>query len=144
MTPLELSARCGMPAIVADTSVLVPVVIDDAAGIAIANRLFHRPQLVCAPELMDLEVLQTLRRLERVGSVDAMRATRALHTLQRLRVTRYGHELLLPRIWQLRGHVTAYDAAYIALAEATRATLLTRDARLSSLSGKVQTTIEVI
>lgn len=50
-------------------------------------------------------------------------------------LTRYPHDLFLLRIWELRHNVTAYDAAYIALAEALDAPLLTRDAKLASAAG---------
>ncbi len=62
------------------------------------------------------------------------RGADALRTLQALPLTRHAHAALLPRIWALRGHVTAYDAAYVALAEALGATLLTRDHRLSRVA----------
>jgi predicted nucleic acid-binding protein len=52
-----------------------------------------------------------------------------------LPLTRYPHGLLLPRIWDLRHNLTAYDAVYVALAEALRAPLVTRDHRLAGASG---------
>jgi len=48
---------------------------------------------------------------------------------------RYPHDLLLPRIWDLRNNLTAYDATYVALAEALDAPLLTRDRRLAAAAG---------
>jgi predicted nucleic acid-binding protein len=54
---------------------------------------------------------------------------------------RYPHDVLLPRIWELRQNVTAYDAAYLALAEVLVAPLVTCDSRLSSAPGH---TAEVI
>ena len=76
-----------------------------------------------------------LRRLVREAMISSLRAQEAIDDLLDLRVTRYPHDVLLPRIWQLRQNLTAYDAAYIVLAEELEATLLTRDARLSSASG---------
>jgi predicted nucleic acid-binding protein len=46
---------------------------------------------------------------------------------------RYDHEPLLDRIWELRENLTAYDAAYVALAEGLNATLVTRDRKLSAV-----------
>ena len=88
-----------------------------------------------APHLLDLEVGQVLRRLAREGAVSAQRGEEAIQDLLDLRVTRYPHFVLLPRIWQLRDNLSAYDAAYVALAEELDATLLTRDARLVSAPG---------
>jgi len=88
-----------------------------------------------APHLLDLEVAQVLRRLAHQGVLPATRADEALHDLIDLRVTRYPYLVLLPRIWQLRHNFSAYDAAYIVLAEKLHAPLITRDGRLASASG---------
>lgn len=73
-----------------------------------------------------------LRRLVREGVVSAHRATEAIQDLLDLRITRYPHFVLLPRIWQLRHNFSAYDAAYIVLAGRLEAALVTRDRRLAS------------
>ena len=85
------------------------------------------------------EVGQVLRRLVREGAVSAQRADQAIEDLLDLRIARYPHFLLLPRIWQLRHNLSAYAAAYVALAESLGARLLTRDARLASVSGLTAT-----
>ena len=84
---------------------------------------------------MDLEVAQVLRRLVREGTVSAQRADEAMQDLLDLRITKYPHSVLLPRIWQLRHNLSAYDAAYVVLAEKLGAVLLTRDKGLTSASG---------
>jgi predicted nucleic acid-binding protein len=69
------------------------------------------------------------------GLVSVRRADEAVRDLLDLRITRYPHLVLLPRIWQLRHNFSAYEAAYIVLAEKLGATIVTRDARLASASG---------
>jgi predicted nucleic acid-binding protein len=85
--------------------------------------------------LLDLEVTQVFRRLISQGMVSIHRADEAVRDLLDLRITRYPHLVLLPRVWQLRRNLSAYDAAYIVLAEKLGAALVTRDARLASASG---------
>lgn len=84
---------------------------------------------------MDLEVLQTLRHyaIRRVLPPDQLGA--AIANLGSMPLTRYSHVPFLERIWELRANVAAYDAVYVALAEALGATLITRDARLSGAPG---------
>jgi predicted nucleic acid-binding protein len=64
--------------------------------------------------------------------IDAERGRTAQVSLADFPVQRYPHGVLLPRIWDLRINLTAYDAAYVALGEALGAPLLTRDRRLAS------------
>jgi predicted nucleic acid-binding protein len=88
-----------------------------------------------APHLLDLEVAQVLRRYQTKGVLDVARGALALEDLGALVITRYAHQPLLGRIWQLRRNVTAYDAAYLALAEGLDASLVTFDQRLAQASG---------
>jgi len=76
-----------------------------------------------------------LRRLALQGVVPVRRADEAVRDLLDLRITRYPHLVLLPRIWQLRHNLSANDAAYIVLAEKLGAALVTRDGRLASATG---------
>jgi predicted nucleic acid-binding protein len=88
-----------------------------------------------APYLIDVEVVQSLRRLSRLRQLSEERAETAVDAYRRLRVVHYPHVPLLDRIWELRANVSAYDAAYVALAEALDAPLLTCDARLANAPG---------
>jgi predicted nucleic acid-binding protein len=121
--------------IVLDASAAVDWLVQTAAAQRIESRIFSRNQSLHAPELLDLEVAQVLSRLVREGTLSASRAEAALQDLLDLRLTRYPHSVLLPRIWQLRHNLSAYDAAYVVLAEKLGATLLTRDARLANAAG---------
>jgi len=92
---------------------------------------------------VDLEIAQVLRRYVLRRELTPFRATAALKLFRRFPVERYGHAPLLPRIWELRENLAAYDAAYVALAEALRAPLVTCDARLAASPG-IRTQIEVV
>jgi predicted nucleic acid-binding protein len=121
--------------IVLDASGAVAWLLLSSAGKEIENRIYSRRESLHAPHLLDLEVGQVLRRLAREGMVSAPRTEQAIQDLVDLRVTRYPHFSLLPRIWQLRHNLTAYDAVYVVLAETIAAPLITRDARVKSASG---------
>ena len=121
--------------IVLDASAAVDWLLQTSAGEKIEKRIYSRNETLHAPQLLDLEVAQVLRRLVRQGILSVRRADEAVHDLLDLRLTRYPHLVLLSRIWQLRHNFSAYDAAYIVLAEKLGAPLLTRDARLAAASG---------
>jgi predicted nucleic acid-binding protein len=120
--------------IVVDPSAAVALVLERgpegewAAG-QMTNQDLH------APHLLDLEVASSLRRLARAGTITGRRGAQALEDLAELPVTRYGATLLLERIWELRSGLTSYGAAYVALAEALEAPLVTTDARLARAGG---------
>ena len=84
------------------------------------------------PHLLDLEVAQVLRRNAMTGLVHADRCRIGLSDLPDFPLHRYAHDFTLPRIWELRANLIACDAAYVALAEALDAPLLTRDERLAA------------
>ena len=121
--------------IVVDASALIEVLLNTASGSRITERLFDGQETLHAPCLLDVEVAQVLRRYALAGELTATRGRQAIEDLADFPITRYPHDLFLPRIWELRHKVTAYDAAYIVLAEALDAPLLTRDAKLTSTAG---------
>jgi predicted nucleic acid-binding protein len=121
--------------IVLDASAVIDLLLGSEAGTRISTRLAAPDETLHAPHLLDLEVAQVLRRYEAAGLLSASRARQALDDLADLGVVRYAHEDLLPRIWHLRRNLTAYDAAYVALAEALDAPLLTRDGKLAAAPG---------
>ncbi|MGB2665656.1 MAG: type II toxin-antitoxin system VapC family toxin [Candidatus Acidiferrum sp.] len=123
--------------IVLDASAAVDWLLQTSAGQSIERRIYSRNETLHAPHLLDLEATQVLRRLSLQRIVSANRVDEAVRDLLDLRVTRYPHLVLLPRIWQLRHSFSAYDAAYVVLAEKLGATLVTRDARLASVTGHV-------
>lgn len=121
--------------IVVDASALVEVLLGTSAAIRVADRLFADGETLHAPHLLDVEVTQVVRRYVLAGLFDAERGAEALEDLADFPIARYPHTPFLPRIWELRHSVTAYDAAYLALAEALAAPLVTRDAKLASAAG---------
>ena len=118
--------------IVADASAVIEVLLNTRAGVEIARRLFATAETVHVPHVLDLEILQTLRRYLRSDSMDGVRAEQARQYYADMPLSRYSHAVLMPRIWALRHNWTSYDAAYIALAEALAAPLVTRDRAMAS------------
>lgn len=125
--------------IVLDASATVDWLLQTPAGRHIEHRIYSGRESLHAPHLLDLEVAQVLRRLVREGTVPANRADEAVRDLLDLRLIRYPHFMLLPRVWQIRHNFSAYDAAYIGLAEKLGAPLITRDGRLAAAPGHAAT-----
>lgn len=121
--------------IVLDASAIVELLLGTVPGRAVAARIEDPAVGLHVPHLLDLEVVQVLRRYLREGETEAASASNALAELRSLDLERHAHEPLLDRIWALRANLTAHDAAYLALAEALDATLLTCDARLARAPG---------
>jgi predicted nucleic acid-binding protein len=121
--------------IVVDASALIEVLLRTPAAIAVEKWLFDPRQTLHAPHLLDVEVAQVVRRYAAKGEIDGERGRAALADLSDFPLRRYPHEFLLPRVWDLRNNLTAYDAVYIALAEVLDAPLLTRDHRLAAAAG---------
>lgn len=119
------------------------IVLDASAAVAVllnlgpdAARLRERltDEDLHVPHLFELEVLHALRR-HALGGISESREQELLQDLADMTLTRYPHTALIRRIWELKNNLTAYDAAYVALAESLGAPLVTLDARLSQAPG---------
>ncbi len=121
--------------VVIDASAAIELLLGTRTGAAVEARLFSAPEELHAPHLIDVEIAHVIRRWLLQESIDSVRARTAFDDLGALPIVRYGHEILLPRIWELRNNLSAYDAAYVALAELLDVPLLTCDRRLASASG---------
>ncbi len=131
----EQAAEFGSSAIVLDASVVVELLLASSAGKAAMARLVAADAVLHAPELLDIEVLHVLRRAALRDLLTPQRAEQALDVLESLPITRHAHAPLRRRCWQLRANLSAYDAAYVALAEGLGARLFTRDARIARAPG---------
>jgi len=120
---------------VLDASVMVEVLLNRPSLAGLAPRLFGPDEELHAPHLIDLEVTQVLRRYQSSGEMSPQRARQALAAFAQMPLERHPHWPFLERIWELRRNLTAYDAAYVALAEALGAPLLTCDRALASAPG---------
>ncbi len=121
--------------IVVDASALVEVLLGTPNAGAIRMRLLANGESLHGPHLVDVEIAQVLRRYVARGDLDLARGHMALDHLTAFPLQRHSNTALLDRIWALRHNLTAYDAAYVALAEALEAPLVTCDARLAAAPG---------
>jgi predicted nucleic acid-binding protein len=129
--------------IVLDASALIEVLLRTPTGGAVERRMFASAETLHAPHLIDIETTHVLRRYVARGTIDAKRGSEAIHDIATLSLRRYGHVGLLPRVWEMRNNLSAYDAVYVALAQVLDAPLLTCDRRLAVAAGN-RTRIEVI
>ena len=129
--------------IVVDASALADVLLRVPGASRVEERLLGPDETLHAPHLIDLEILQVLRRFAAQGGWQEDRAVEALSDFEAIRIARHAHEPLRDRIWALRNNVTAYDAAYIALAEVLDCPLVTRDGKPSGVPG-IEATVEVL
>lgn len=118
-----------------DASAVVEWLLDLPLAPEVTARLALDDQTLHAPHLLSVEVAQVVRRYVATGDMSAERGAQALTDLADLDVAHYSHEPLLPTIWRLRSNLTAYDAAYVALALALDAPLVTLDARIAAAPG---------
>jgi predicted nucleic acid-binding protein len=128
--------------LIVDASCLYEVVVDAAQAESVRERLAADVDHA-APHIIDVEVMSVIRRDRLLGRLDATAANQAIDDLRDWPGERFGHRSLLERAWQLRENVRAWDAMYVALAEALDGTLLTLDRRLATASG-VGCPVEVV
>jgi predicted nucleic acid-binding protein len=129
--------------IVPDASAVLEVLLRTPAAARVEQRILDLRESLHAPHLLDLEIAQVLRRYVMRRELAPARAQASLELFAKFPIRRYSHEPLVPRIWSLRENLTAYDAAYVALAEALGATLVTRDEGLAGALG-IRATVEVL
>jgi len=129
--------------IVVDASALLELLLQTPLGRRIEARLFRDEDDLHAPHLVDVEVVQGLRRLVRTGEVSPGRAEEAIADLTDLDLLRHPHLDLVGRAWRLRDNISAYDAMYVALAEAIEAPIVTCDGPLAKAPGH-RVRIEVV
>lgn len=129
--------------IVVDASALLELLLGTPRAERLAARLLTDEQRLHAPHLIDMEVTSALRRLTLSKHLPVARAEEALADLQVLGIERHAHTDLMSRVWALRNSLSAYDACYVALAEALDASLITCDAKLAGSHGH-HATIETI
>ena len=120
--------------LVVDTSAVLDALVGAAPPPGLIERLATDGDLH-APHLIDVEMLHALRRLSLRGDLSDDRAADVRTDFAELALVRYPHEELGDRIWDLRHNLTAYDAAFVALAEALGAPLVTCDGRLAEAPG---------
>jgi predicted nucleic acid-binding protein len=120
--------------IVLDGSATIDLLVDPERGAWVREQLGDDPDLH-APHLLDVEVTSGLRALVHRATISVPEARRALDDFSVLPVERHSHTLLLPRVWQLRRSLSAYDGTYVALAEGLGAPLVTTDLRLARTHG---------
>jgi predicted nucleic acid-binding protein len=118
--------------IVLDASVVVELLTNGALADSLRRDLSARSDSFIVPHLLDVEVVSAFRNLVAGQRIDSHRSEEFLAGLAALPAERYSHIPLLTRIWELRHNFTPYDAAYIALAEATNSVLYTSDEKLST------------
>lgn len=121
--------------IVLDASALVELLLETSSGHQVAAVIADPAIGLHVPHLADVEVTQALRRYARDGGINDPDAQAAIDALHALDLHRHAHEPLLDRVWELRHNMSAYDAVYVALAEALDARLLTCDGRLARAPG---------
>ena len=120
--------------IVADASAVVEAIFRTPLGDICRERILGG-DTICAPHLIDVEVVSVIRRFTLGGKVLESRANEALLDLYEFPVIRYPHLPFLQRAWEMRNVLTTYDAVYVALAEALDAPLVTCDIGISRAGG---------
>jgi predicted nucleic acid-binding protein len=121
--------------IVLDTSAAIELLLGLPLSRRVQERVERAEWQIAASQLLEIEILQVLRRRVAAGLTTLEDADEARQLTRDLNVRYFDHAVLAERIWQLRENLTAYDAAYVALAEILEVPLLTSDARLANAPG---------
>jgi predicted nucleic acid-binding protein len=121
--------------IVLDASAVLEMLLRRPLAEWVEELILSGSKTLHSPHLIDLEIAQALRRYTFSRELTARRADEAIGDFLSLPITKYPHDLFLRRIWKLHASLTAYDAAYVALAEALSAPLLTCDQHLARSQG---------
>ncbi len=121
--------------IVLDASAALEMLLRADGATLVEQRVFGAGDSLHAPHLLDVEVAQVIRRYVVRGTIGAARGGEMIDDLLAFPMQRYPHDVLLQRVYELRDNLTAYDAVYVALAEALAAPLITRDTRLARAPG---------
>ena len=121
--------------IVLDASAAIELALNTATGQQVGDRIADEREVIHAPHLIDIELIHVIRRFVLRQAIDATRGEMAIRLWRMLDVQRHEHEPFVMRIWQLRDNFSAYDATYVALAEALSAPLITADQRLAGAPG---------
>lgn len=123
--------------IVVDASAVIELLMCSELGGRLETRLFGGDELLNAPHLLDVEVLQVVRSLVAAREISVDAARDRIERLQQMDLVRHPHSELAQRIFELRHNLTAYDAAYLALAEHLgEATLVTCDRAFEKVPGR--------
>ncbi len=121
--------------IVIDASLGLEMFLRGRDAMTIKDQIDAAGREMAVPEVFDLEILQSLRRLAFKKQISQDRVEQALDVARHAPLDRFSHRVMRGRIWELRDNLTAYDAAYFALAEMLDAPLWTRDAKFAGVPG---------